>query len=212
MNSFWGESFFSVVLLCGIAWGLAAYGEVPRAPENFIYTVEAGKKVFLVNPQKAFWKLKNDQTERPGVGKTESWIEKTPGHLKMKGLLASLEGLGGRVGFSLIETAITRPIQRSEGLGFKVKGTPGAWFSVLVKDRQSQQPEGVLTFQRDFETDGTEMEVVVRWDEFVPKIRGKKVQGFELDLFSVHSLSFQISRSQQQKWYETVPLEFELAL
>ncbi|NBV51043.1 hypothetical protein EBR78_07485 [bacterium] len=212
MNSFWGESFFSVVLLCGIAWGLAAYGEVPRAPESFIYTVEAGKKVILVNPQKAFWKLKNDQTERPGVGKTESWIEKTSGHLKMKGLLASLEGLGGRVGFSLIETAITKPIQRSEGLVFKVKGTPGAWFSVLVKDRQSQQPEGILTFQRDFETDGTEMEVGVRWDEFVPKIRGKKVQGFGLDLFSVHSLSFQISRSQQQKWYETVPLEFELAL
>lgn len=212
MNSFWGESFFSVVLLCGIAFGLAVYGEVPAPSKNLIYTLEVGKKVPLVNPHKAFWKLKNDQTERPGVGKTESSIEKTPEYLKMKGLLASLEGLGGRVGFSLIETAITKPIQRSEGLVFKVKGTSGAWFSVLVKDRQSQQPEGVLTFQRDFETDGTEMEIVARWEEFIPKIRGKQVQGFELDLFSVHSLSFQISRSQQQKWYETVPLEFELVL
>lgn len=181
-------------------------------PENTLYFVRNGEKTPLLFPSKAFWELKNDKTERPGVGKTESFLEKTPLHIKMKGLLASLPGSWGRVGFSLIETAVTKPIQRSEGIVFRVKGTEGAHFSLLVKDRQSDQPGGTLTFQWDFEAFPQTTEYFAKWEEFIPKIRGQKVDGFELDLFSVHSLSFQISRSQQQKWKDTDPLEFELEL
>lgn len=194
----------SLSMLSGLLWG-ALQG-------NVIQSIQGEKTAPLIKVSKAFWTLKNDKTERPGVGETISQLERTGSHFVMKGLLASLPGSWGRVGFSLMETAITKPIQKTEGIVFKAKGTEGAWFSVLVKDRQSDQPNGTLTFQWDFEANGTETEYVALWKDFTPKIRGKSAPGYELDLYSVHSLSFQISRSTQQKWHETVPLEFELEL
>jgi hypothetical protein len=213
MSSFL-EVLGASVLLVLAAFFLAekSLAQPSNLPENTIYFVRNGEKTPLLIPQKAFWELKNDKTERPGVGKTESSWEKTALHVSMKGLLASLPGSWGRVGFSLIETAVTKPIQRSEGIVFRAKGTESAHFSVLVKDRQSHQPQGTLTFQWDFEAQKETTEYFAKWEDFVPTIRGQKVEGFELDLFSVHSLSFQISRSQQQKLKDMVPLEFELEL
>lgn len=200
---------FFICLFSGI---FTSQSHASSMTENTIYTIQEQKDVPLLIPHKAFWNLKNDKTERPGVGKTESTIEKKNGQVSMKGFLASLPASWGRVGFSLIETAITKPIQRSSGLRFRIQGTEGVWASVLVKDRQANQSEGTLTFQWDFELNPEVSEYVAPWSEFVPTIRGKKVSGFELDLFSVHSLAFQVSRSQQKKWYEMVPLEFELKL
>jgi len=213
MISFLIDLSGALVIILTSALLLSRVSEATTPPaSNFIYTFEGDQRKELISPWKAFWTLKNDKTERPGVGKTESHLEKKNGKVWMKGFLASLPGSWGRVGFSLIETAITKPIQRSEGLVFKVRGTEEVWASVLVKDRQSEQPGGTLTFQWDFELSNDAKEQVAPWRDFVPKIRGKQVSGFELDLFSVHSISFQISRSQQKKWHETVPLEFELEL
>lgn len=174
-----------------------------------IFLLVNQKPIPLLYPSEASWTLKNDQTERPGVGKTESWIETKHPHVLMKGRLASLPAKVGKVGFSLIETEITQSVSASQGLLFSGRGTPNAVFSVLVKDVQCEQPEGTLTFQWDFETDGQNQTFTANWDKFVPKIRGKEAPGFKLDLSTVHALSFQISRSQQKKWYDVVPLEFE---
>lgn len=191
---------------------LATQAQAGSLPENTVYTLQEGKAVPLLNPAKSFWTLKNDKTERPGVGETESTLAKKDGRVLMKGFLASLPGNWGRVGFSLMEAAITKPIQRSLGLKFRVQGTEGMVASVLIKDRQSNQPEGTLTFQWDFEVKSEPTVYEAPWSEFVPTIRGKTVSEFELDLFSVHALAFQVTRSQQKKYYETVPLEFELKL
>jgi len=200
----------SLVLVA--AFFLAAKSEGSALQLPTIYTVKNGEKIPLLIPGKAHWILKNDRTERPGVGETESELLKKDGRVQMRGFLASLPGNWGRVGFSLMETAITKPVQRSEGLSFQTRGTEGMWASILVKDRQAHQTEGVLTFQWDFEVRQEVTHYQVHWSEFVPTIRGQKVEGFELDLFSVTALSFQVSRSKQKKWYETVPLEFELEL
>jgi hypothetical protein len=194
------------------AFMMSQVSEAQSVAPQVIYTLQTNQKKPLLDTGKAFWKLRNDKTERPGVGETESWVEKKNAHVVMKGLLASLPGSWGRVGFSLIETAITKPIQRSEGLVFTAQGTEGLWASILVKDRQSNQSEGTLTFQWDFELKNEAQEYVAFWKDFIPKVRGKQVSGFELDLFSVHALSFQVSRSQQKQWHEKVPLEFELVL
>jgi len=212
MISFALENLGMSSAVLALALFLAAQSDASSVPENTVYTLQAGKKIPLVIPGKAHWSLKNDKTERPGVGKTESEIRKKDGRIQMLGLLASLPGYWGRVGFSLMETAITKPIQRSEGLSFQMRGTEGVWASVLVKDRQAHQTEGILTFQWDFEVKNGVTQYEVAWKDFVPTIRGKEVSGFELDLFSVTALSFQVSRSKQKKWYETVPLEFELEL
>jgi len=177
-----------------------------------VSTTENGKAVPLFNSVKSFWKLKNDKTERPGVGETESEIVKSAELVSMKGLLASLPGGSGRVGFSLMETVITKPIQRSEGILFEMSGTNGLWVSVLVKDRQAETMDGTLTFQWDFEVKEERQSFTALWKDFVPTIRGKQVQGYVLDLFSVQSLSFQVSRSKQKKWYSEVPLPFEIRL
>jgi len=206
------ESLAATLCVLVVSFLIAGKSDATPLPENTIYVVKEGQSVPLVVPQKAFWTLKNDKTERPGVGKTESFVEKMNGHVTMKGFLASLPGSWGRVGFSLIETAITKPVQKSTGLKFRAQGTEGLWASVLVKDRQANQPEGILTFQWEFEVRPEATEFEAPWAEFIPTIRGKKVSGFELDLFSVKALSFQVSRSQQKKWYETAPLEFELKL
>jgi hypothetical protein len=206
------ESLVATFCILTFSFLMASKSEAAPLPENTIYVVKEGQSIPLVFPQKAFWDLKNDKTERPGVGETESFLEKKDGNVIMKGLLASLPGSWGRVGFSLIETAITKPVQKSMSLKFRIQGTEGLWASVLVKDRQANQPEGTLTFQWEFEVKPEATEFVAPWSEFVPTIRGKKVSGFELDLFSVNALSFQVSRSQQKKWYETAPLEFELKL
>lgn len=200
----------SLVLV--MAFFLASRSEASSLPPNTIYHLKNGEKIPLLIPGKAHWVLKNDKTERPGVGETESDLLKNEGRIQMRGFLASLPGNWGRVGFSLMETAITKPIQRSEGLSFQIRGTEGMWASVLVKDRQAHQPEGVLTFQWDFEVKNEVTEYIASWKDFVPTIRGKEASGFELDLFSVTAISFQVSRSKQKKWYETVPLEFELEL
>lgn len=212
MMSFFLESTTALGLILVSVLMLSRVSEGKNEIPSMIYTLESSQKKELLLPVKAFWELKNDKTERPGVGETKSWIEKKNSHVFMKGFLASLPGSWGRVGFSLIETAITKPIQRSEGLVFNLRGTEGVWASVLVKDRQSEQQEGTLTFQWDFELKNDVQEYVAHWQEFVPKIRGKEVSGFELDLFSIRSLSFQIARSQQKKWHDAVPLEFELEL
>jgi len=212
MISYFFESTTAIVLLVLVAFLFANQTEAKALPENTVYLVQGETEIPLIVPQKAFWVLKNDKTERPGVGKTESSIKKTPDHVMMQGFLASLPGSWGRVGFSLIESAITKPVHKSQKVRFKVKGTEGVWASLLVKDRQSEQPEGTLTFQWDFELHQDAVTLEAPWSEFVPTIRGKKVSGFELDLFSVKSLAFQVSRSQQKKWYETDPLQFELEL
>lgn len=212
MISFLMESAIGTFFLVAIAVCLAKEAQATPVPQNTIYLLQDQKGVPLLIPQKAFWVLKNDKTERPGVGETESVVKKNKEHVTMQGFLASLPGNWGRVGFSLIETAITKPVHHSQGIRFKVKGTEGVWASVLVKDRQAHQPEGTLTFQWDLELHQEAMEYEAPWSEFTATIRGKKVSGFELDLFSVSSLAFQVSRSQQKKWYETVPLEFELEL
>lgn len=178
-----------------------------------ISTLENGTEHPLVETSQAFWSLKNDQTERPGVGETESEVFKEKDQVVMKGLLASLPSSSlHRVGFSLIETVITRPIQRSKGLVFQMSGTEGLWVSVLVKDRQAHTPQGTLTFQWDFEVKNEKQSFTALWKDFVPTIRGKEVSGYELDLFSVTHLSFQVSRSKQQKWQNEVPLPFEIEL
>lgn len=174
-----------------------------------IFLVLNQQQIPLVYPHEAAWVLKNDKTERPGVGKTESWIENKQDHIRMKGLLASLPATFGQVGFSLMETEITKSVSNSKGLIFSGRGTPNAVFSVLVKDKQWNQPQGTLTFQWDFVTNGEQQTFTASWDDFVSKIRGKEVAGFTLDLNSVHSLSFQISRSQQKTLLDVVPLEFE---
>jgi len=212
MISVFLESLTATVVILVVSFLLANRSQANPLPENTVYVLKGDKADPLVIPSNAFWILKNDKTERPGVGETESSIEKKEGHISMKGLLASLPGSWGRVGFSLMETAITKPIQKSLGLKFRVQGTEGLWASILVKDRQANQPEGTLTFQWDFEIKPESTEFNAPWSEFVPTIRGRKVSGFELDLFSVKALAFQVSRSQQKKWYETVPLEFELKL
>jgi Complex I intermediate-associated protein 30 (CIA30) len=163
----------------------------------------------LISPTHVDWTLKNDRTERPSVGKTESWIDENAHHVVMSGYLASLPSPMGCVGFSLMETKILQPLTGSEGLAFSGRGTPEAVFSILVKDAQWEQPEGTLTFQWDFETQGQFENYSVTWDQFTPKIRGKKVSGFTLDVSTIHSLSFQISRSAQKKWYDQNPLKFE---
>jgi len=167
------------------------------------------QRIPLLYPYEADWLLKNDKTERPGVGKTISSIEQDKTHVLMKGQLASLPATNGRVGFSLIETHVPRSVDGSEGIIFSGRGTESAIFSVLVKDDQWNQPEGTLTFQWNFETNGKSQTFFAKWSEFTPTIRGKKVSGFSLDLTTVHSLSFQISRSHQNKWYDTDPLDFE---
>lgn len=167
------------------------------------------QKIPLLYPYEADWILKNDKTERPGVGKTVSWLEQNKNRLRMKGQLASLPATVGKVGFSLMETNVPRSVDGSEGIIFSGKGTENAVFSVLVKDHQWNQPEGTLTFQWNFETNGQSQTFFARWIDFTPTIRGKKVTGFSLDLTTVQSLSFQISRSHQNKWYDTDPLEFE---
>jgi hypothetical protein len=167
------------------------------------------QQIPLINSHTVEWLLKNDKTERPDVGKTESRIERDQNHVLMKGLLASLPASIGRVGFSLMETEVQKSLAGSEGIIFTGRGTEKAVFSVLVKDHQWNQPDGTLTFQWDFETHGRQQHFFARWDQFTPTIRGKKVSGFKLDLSAVQSLSFQISRSHQKYWYETDPLEFE---
>ena len=174
-----------------------------------IFLVLNQQHVPLLFPHEAHWTLKNDKTERPGVGKTESYIEQDVEFVRMKGQLASLPSTMGRVGFSLMETNITQTLIGSEGILFTGTGTSEAIFSVLVKDNQSDQPQGTLTFQWDFQTDGEKKTFFAPWKDFTATIRGKKVSGFQLDLNSVHSLSFQISRSHQKQGYDTVPLEFE---
>ncbi|MFM8269081.1 MAG: CIA30 family protein [Pseudomonadota bacterium] len=200
------------MILLFMALFLATQTPAASLPANTIFTIEDGKTEALLLPSKAVWTLKNDKTERPGVGKTESSIEKKDETVLMRGFLASLPGNWGRVGFSLMEAAITKPIQRSLGIKFRMHGTDGLWASVLVKDRQWNQPEGTLTFQWEFEVKPEPTEYEAPWSEFVPTIRGKKVSGYEIDLFSVQALSFQVARSQQKKWYETSPLEFEIKL
>ncbi|NBX76489.1 MAG: hypothetical protein EBQ92_08035 [Proteobacteria bacterium] len=212
MISVFLESLAASLCVLVVSFLIATKSEATPLAENTIYVVKEGQTIPLVVPQKAFWNLKNDKTERPGVGETESFVEKKDGHVTMKGFLASLPGNWGRVGFSLIETAITKPVHKTTGLRFRVQGTDSLWASVLVKDRQANQPEGTLTFQWDFELKPETTEFEAPWSEFVPTIRGKMVSGFELDLFSVKALAFQVSRSQQKKWYETAPLEFELKL
>jgi len=180
---------------------------------QMIATLEKGNQKPLLDPFKAFWTLKNDKTERPGIGETESEILKDQNRVIMKGLLASLPSPTlKRVGFSLMETAITKPIQRSEGILFEMKGTEGLWVSVLVKDRHAETSQGTLTFQWDFELNSEKQIYTALWKDFVATIRGKKVAGYDLDLFSVTHLSFQVSRSKQQKWQEEVPLSFEIEL
>jgi len=175
--------------------------------------LEKGLEYPLLDSSKAFWNLKNDKTERPGVGETESEVVIEQDKVFMRGLLASLPSSGShRLGFSLIETAITKPLQRSEGLVFEMSGTEKLWVSVLVKDRQAQTAQGTLTFQWDFEVTEERQKFVAFWKDFVPTIRGKKVSGYELDLFSITHLSFQVSRSKQQKWQNEVPLPFEIEL
>lgn len=177
-----------------------------------IFLVIHPQQIPLIQPHEVGWVLKNDSTERPGIGKTESWIESDKTHLLMKGLLASLPASFGRVGFSLMETEITKSCANSQGIIFSGRGTPNAIFSVLVKDKNWNQPQGTLTFQWDFETNGQQQSFTANWDNFVPKIRGKEISGFTLDLNTVHSLSFQISRSQQKQLFDIVPLDFEWEL
>lgn len=167
------------------------------------------QQIPLIYPHEVNWLLKNDKTERPGVGKTESRIEQDKNHVLMTGLLASLPASFGRVGFSLIETEVQKSVDASEGIVFSGRGTERAIFSVLVKDQQWNQPDGTLTFQWDFETNGERQHFFANWDQFTPTIRGKKVSGFKLDLATIKSLSFQISRSHQKYWYDSDPMEFE---
>lgn len=177
-----------------------------------IFLVLNQQQVPLIYPAEVPWVLKNDKTERPGVGKTESELIQENGRVLMKGKLASLPSAMGRVGFSLIETEIQKSLTGSDGIVFSGRGTQNGVFSILVKDRQWNQPEGTLTFQWDFESNGERESYFAPWDQFTATIRGKKVPGFQLDLNSVHSLSFQISRSHQKQWYDTVPLDFEWEL
>jgi hypothetical protein len=159
------------------------------------------------------WKVRTDKTERPDVGL--STLEFTNnGSLKADGLLYSIAGKNGPVGFALVEAGAEVDGSAYETLCFEFGGTPaGAHFQVLLKDDQSNQPNGTLTFQHDFVATSEKRSHCFALSEFAPTIRGAAAPGFILNRTSLRYFSLQISRSSQVEPLLSIsPIKFTFSL
>lgn len=159
------------------------------------------------------WKVRTDKTERPGVGK--STLEITGDNdLQGSGLLYAIAGKKGPVGFALVEIVAEANASAFNGLCFDFTGGPtGSHFQALLKDDQSDQPEGTLTFQRDFMATAEKKTYCFSFSEFTATIRGAAVSNFSLNRKSLESFSLQISRSSQKEPLLSIsPLPFDFTL
>lgn len=161
------------------------------------------------------WSLRTDKSQRPGVGKTEAMCHKQEHKLVFSGELAMLNGTFGPVGFATISTQwpFRGMAQAISFTAYQSDEFPGRQFACLVKDKQWDQPHGILTFQHAFVIGGAPRKVSLPLTQFEAKIRGKYQAGFSLDLASIWEVSFQIARSEQPQELKTVdPLLFSLTL
>jgi hypothetical protein len=158
----------------------------------------------------ADWSIKTDKTERPQVGASVATLLKTENELQFQGTLAAIEGNGGLVGFAFIEAPVSQDLSQYKYIEFYAKSKdPKVVYTLTLKDEQAQQDAGTLTFEQEFVV-GTEWtKVKLPLNQFTPKIRGRVVDRFQLDLGLVRSLSFQINRSKQEP-DSPIPLEFGL--
>lgn len=161
------------------------------------------------------WTVRTDKTERPAIGK--STLEVSVGDsVHATGLLYALPGRKGPVGFALIEAPVPADASRHGEICFDFSAEPvGLHFQALLKDEQADQPQGTLTFQRDFLVTAPGRQ---RWSfplsEFRATIRGTPVSGFALQRQSIRAFSLQITRSSQQPPFlaqSPLPFAFSLA-
>jgi hypothetical protein len=142
------------------------------------------------------WRVRTDKTERPEIGASSLAVavEKT---VRAHGLLHALQGKRGTVGFALIEAQALVDASATRDLCFRFSGGPcGAHFQVLLKDDQSDQPNGTLTFQSNFVATGKSENICLPLLGFVATIRGAEVPSFVLNRRALRSFSIQISRSR----------------
>lgn len=159
------------------------------------------------------WRVRTDKTERPGIGASslKVAVEKT---VAAEGLLCALPGESGPVGFALIEAQVPVNASAMREVCFHFSGWPsGAHYQVLLKDDQSDHPNGTLTFQSDFVATGKSESICLPLSGFVPTIRGRRVSGFVLNRQAIRSFSIQISRSRlQEPLLSQSPLGFYFTL
>ncbi|MBP5972927.1 CIA30 family protein [Brasilonema sp. CT11] len=163
-----------------------------------------------VSTVEADWLIKTDKTERPQVGASVATLLKAQKELQFQGTLAAIEGNGGLVGFAFVETPLSQDLSQYKYIEFYAKSKEArVVYTLTLKDEQTQQDAGTLTFEQEFVVGTDWTKVKLPLSEFQPKIRGRLVDRFQLDLKQVRSLSFQINRSQQEP-DSPIPLEFAL--
>lgn len=163
-----------------------------------------------VSTVEADWSIKTDKTERPQVGASVATLLKAEKELQFQGTLAAIEGNGGLVGFAFVETPLSQDLSQYKYIEFYAKSKEArVVYTLTLKDEQTQQDAGTLTFEQEFVVGTDWTKVKLPLSQFQPKIRGRLVDSFQLDLKQVRSLSFQINRSQQEA-DSPIPLEFGL--
>lgn len=158
----------------------------------------------------AHWSIKTDKTERPQVGSSEATFLKADNELQFQGELAAVEGREGLVGFALVESPLSLDLSGYTYIEFYARSKdPSVVYTLLLKDEQAAQDAGTLTFEQEFVvgTEWTKVKLPVR--NFIPTIRGRLVDGYQLHLNQVRSLSFEITRSKQSA-DSPIPLQFAL--
>ncbi len=155
------------------------------------------------------WRVRTDKTERPEIGASALEVEvgKT---VRGKGLLRALPGKLGPVGFASIEAQVSVDASGMPGVCFQFGGGPsGAHYQILLKDDQSDHPNGTLTFQSDFVVSGKIEKICLPLSSFMATIRGAPVPRTVLNVRRLQSFSIQISRSRlKEPFLSQSPLSF----
>lgn len=158
----------------------------------------------------ADWSIKTDKTERPQVGASVAKLLQAENQLQFQGTLAAIEGNGGLVGFAFIETPLSQDLSQYKYIEFYARSKePKVVYTLTLKDDQAQQNSGTLTFEQEFVVGTDWTKVKLPLSQFTPRIRGRLVDNFQLDLGRVRMLSFQINRSKQEP-DSPIPLDFGL--
>ena len=195
----------------------------PDALESFKILREAGCSIvaltngtedstreLLKRTVEADWSIKTDKTERPQVGSSEATLLKAENELQFQGELAGIEGREGLVGFALVEAPLSLDLSGYNYIEFYARSKePRVVYTLLLKDEQASQDTGTLTFDQEFVigTDWTKVKLPLR--NFRPMIRGRLVDGYQLQLHQVRAISFEITRSKQSA-DSPIPLNFAL--
>jgi hypothetical protein len=185
-----------------------------RILEEF-YGLVSEEDLSLVPPSAINWEIVTDGTARGGPT-VANMVDSLPGVVTFEGVLGSIPGRSGPVGFALTRLPLVLGAE-SQSFFFSLETATPITVDLVFKTSAGNvsDTEGDLTYQTSIPLRPGKQIVRADFDTLVPTIRGRTVPKDQAPRFlpeNVVSVAIQVSRSRQPDPSASPPLPFSISI